>query len=83
MHYYYYYYYCRDKDSKSCNGPWASPRTISNVRGEEMIAKGISNLALVDKGHLEDGLRKNASLNVMNIAQTCTLTIRRTPPNRH
>ena len=41
---------------------------ISKVRGEEMVAKGISNLALIDKGHLEDGPRRNASLDVMNIA---------------
>ena len=71
---------CRGKDSKSCNGPWAPPGTISKVRGEEMVAKGIYNLALIDKGHLEDGPRRNASLNVMNIAQICTLAIRRTPP---
>ena len=44
-----------------------------------MVAKGIYNLALIDKGHLEDGPRRNASLNVMNIAQICTLAIRRTP----
>ena len=45
-----------------------------------MVAKGISNLALIDKGHLEDGPRRNASLDVMNIAQTCTLAIQRTLP---
>ena len=45
-----------------------------------MVAKGISNLALIGKGHLEDDLRRNASSDVMNIAQTCTLAIRRTPP---
>ena len=45
-----------------------------------MVAKGISNLALIDKGHLEDGPRRNVSSDVMNIAQTCTLAIRRTPP---
>ena len=45
-----------------------------------MIAKGISNLAFVDKGHWEDGPRKNASSDMMNMAQTCTLAIRRTPP---
>ena len=44
-----------------------------------MVAKGISNLALINKGHLEDDPRRNASSNVMNIAQTCTLAIRRTP----
>ena len=53
---------------------------ISKVRGEEMVAKGISNLALIDKGHLEDGSRRNVYSDVMNIAQTCTLAIRRTPP---
>ena len=71
---------CRGKDPKSYNGPWAPPKTISKVRGEEMVAKRISNLALVDKGYLEDGPRRNASSDVMNIAQTCTLAIRRTPP---
>ena len=71
--------YCRDKDSKSCNGLWVPPGTISKVRGEEMVAKGISNLALIGKGHLKDDLRRNASSDVMNIAQTCTLAIRRTP----
>ena len=45
-----------------------------------MVAKGISNLALVDKGHLEDDPRRNASSDVMNMARTCTLAIRRTPP---
>ena len=44
-----------------------------------MVAKGISNLALIGKGHLKDDLRRNASSDVMNIAQTCTLAIRRTP----
>ena len=42
---------------------------ISKVRGEEMVAKGISNLALIDKGHLEDGPRShNAFSDVMNMA---------------
>ena len=45
-----------------------------------MVAKGISNLDLIDKGHLEDSSRRNASSDVMNIAQTCILAIRRTPP---
>ena len=46
-----------------------------------MVAKGISNLALIDKGHLEDGPRsRNVSSDVMNMAQTCILAIRRTPP---
>ena len=45
-----------------------------------MAAKGIFNLALIGKGHLEDDSRRNASSDVMNIAQTCTLTIRKTPP---
>ena len=44
-----------------------------------MVAKGISNLAFVDKRHLEDGSRRNASSDMMNMAQTCTLAIRRTP----
>ena len=43
-------YTCRGKGPKSWNGPWAPSGTISNVRGEEMDAKGISNLTLVDKG---------------------------------
>ena len=45
-----------------------------------MVAKGISNLALVDKGHLEGGPRRNASSDVMNIAQTCIMATKRTPP---
>ena len=45
-----------------------------------MVSKGISNSALVDKGHLEGGPRRNTSSDVMNIAQTCTLATRRTPP---
>ena len=44
-----------------------------------MVAKGISNLALIGKEHLEDDPRRNASLDVMNVAQMCTLAIRRTP----
>ena len=43
-------YTCRGKGPKSWNGPWAPSGTISNVRGEEMDAKRISNLALIDKG---------------------------------
>ena len=45
-----------------------------------MVAKGISNLALVDKGHLEDGPRRNASSDVKSMTQTCTLATRRSPP---
>ena len=45
-----------------------------------MVAKGISNLALVDKGHLEGGPRRHSSSDVMNIAQTCIMATRRTPP---
>ena len=45
-----------------------------------MVAKGISNLALVDKGHLEDSPRRHSSSDVMSMAQTCTLATRRTPP---
>ena len=44
-----------------------------------MVAKGIFNLALIGKGHLEDDSRRNVSSNMMNIAQTYTLAIRRTP----
>ena len=71
---------CRGKDFKSCNRLWAPPGTISKVQGEEMVAKGISNLALIGKGQLEDNPRRNVFSDVMNIAQTCTLAIRRTPP---
>ena len=31
-------------------------------------------------GHLKDGSRRNASSDVMSMAQTCTLSARRTPP---
>ena len=44
-----------------------------------MVAKGISNLALIDKEYLEDDPRRNASSDVMNVPQMCTLAIRRTP----
>ena len=40
---YIHYIYYGGKDFKSCNGPWAPPETISNVREEEIVAKGISN----------------------------------------
>ena len=44
-----------------------------------MVAKGISNLALIGKEHLEDDLRRNSSSDVTNVAQICTLAIRWTP----
>ena len=44
-----------------------------------MVAKGISNLALIGKEYLEDDPRRNASSDVMNVPQMCTLAIRRTP----
>ena len=39
----------------------------------------ISNLALIGKEHPEDDPRRKASSDVMNVAQICTLAIRRTP----
>ena len=45
--------YCRGLGPKSCNGPWAPSGTISNVRGEEVDAKRISNPALVDREAFE------------------------------
>ena len=42
-----------------------------------MVAKGISNLALIGKEYLEDDPRRNATSDVMNVAQMCTLAIRR------
>ena len=34
---------CRDKDSKSCNGLWASPETIDKFEERKMVVKGTSN----------------------------------------
>ena len=34
-----------------------------------MVTKRISNLALIGKEYLEDDLRRNASSDVMNVAQ--------------
>jgi len=43
-----------------------------------MVDKRISNLALISKEYLEDDPRRNASSNVMNVAQMYTLAVRRT-----
>ena len=43
-----------------------------------MVTKGISNLALIGKEYLEVNPRKNASSDVMHVAQMCTLAIRGT-----
>ena len=33
-----------------------------------MVTKGISNLAIIGKEYLEDNSRRNASLDMMNVA---------------
>ena len=76
-------YGCRGKDSKSCNGSWAPSGTISNVQGEEMVAKGISNLALVDKGAFRGQSEEECLLGRDEHGSNMHSVYQKDPPNRH
>ena len=62
-------------------GPHTERLAMSEER--KWMPKGLpAQLSWIGR-HLKDGLRRNASSDVMSMAQTCTLSIRRTYPNGH
>ena len=59
------------------------PRRLAMSEERKWIPKRFPTQVSWIGGHLKDGPRRNASSDVMSMAQTCTLFARRTYPNRH
>ena len=62
-------------------GPHPGRLAMSEER--KWMPKGFPTQVSWIGGHLKDGSRRNASSDVMSMAQTYTLSARRTHPNRH
>ena len=80
---YYYSAHCRGKGPRAYNGPWVPYENSTTSEEKAWVPKGLPAQFLWAWRCLKGGPRKNVSSNVPNMAQTCTLPVKRIHPYKH